>query len=280
MESKGALVISIDYEYAWGYADMRLSDADLARIRGEVAITERLLALFDKYDIPATWAIVGKLFEEGSDPAWSDTHGLIKKIAGAQAGHEVASHSYAHISYRDAGQEQAHADAKAAAETHARAGLPATSFIFPRNLEGNHEVLRAQGFRVYRGLTPRWYHAWPGPLRRVGHLLDSVLPLYKGVRPEAGQAGLTNLPDSALLFARNGVRRLIPVWLMSYMLVRGMRLAARRGAIFHLWFHPSNFSYDTNNQFFIFEAILADAARMRDASTFDVLTMRDASQIK
>lgn len=277
VKAQGALVISIDYEYAWGYADHNLSAADLARIRGEEEITRRLLALFEKYKIPATWAIVGKLLESGEDAAWHDRR-LIKEIAGASAQHEIGSHSFGHILYDRAGEAAVQKDVENFIRAHAAAGLSApASFVFPRNLEGHHVVLKEHGLKVYRGLRARWYHHLPGPVRRAGHLIDSVLPLYKGVRPAAGEAGLITLPDSALLFARNGVRRFIPASLSGAMFVRGMRAAAARQDIFHVWFHPSNFSYDTEVQFAIFERILREASALRARGALNVVTMQGAA---
>jgi hypothetical protein len=39
----------------------------------------------------------------------------------------------------------------------------------------------------------------------------------------------------------------------------GLRAAVRRGRIFHLWFHPSNFYYDGETQFGILHSILDEA---------------------
>jgi hypothetical protein len=41
----------------------------------------------------------------------------------------------------------------------------------------------------------------------------------------------------------------------------GLRAAVRRGQVFHLWFHPSNFYYDGETQFEILRRIL-DKARV------------------
>ena len=73
--NKGVFVISIDYEYAWGYRDQTLSPEWEKRINGETKITKRLLDLFEKYQISATWAIVGHLLDtygtDGSAPFFS-----------------------------------------------------------------------------------------------------------------------------------------------------------------------------------------------------------------
>lgn len=61
MLQRGAFLISIDTEMAWGSVHHR----DVGRhysYQAEREFIDRLLALFDKYQIRATWAVVGHLF--------------------------------------------------------------------------------------------------------------------------------------------------------------------------------------------------------------------------
>ena len=51
--------------------------------------TEMILELFEKYDVKATFFVLGYIAEKFPD--------MIKKISGL--GHEIASHSYAPVSY-------------------------------------------------------------------------------------------------------------------------------------------------------------------------------------
>src|SRR5438046_2770718 len=59
----GIFTISIDLELIWGTMDRAGIDrfAPACRVEREVVI-DRLLDLFGKYDVSATWCIVGHLF--------------------------------------------------------------------------------------------------------------------------------------------------------------------------------------------------------------------------
>ncbi|QLH07843.1 polysaccharide deacetylase [Nitrosopumilus ureiphilus] len=58
--------------------------------------TEMILDLFEKYDVKATFFVLGYIAEKFPD--------LVKKIS--ELGHEIASHSYAHIDLRKVSKEQ------------------------------------------------------------------------------------------------------------------------------------------------------------------------------
>src|SRR5690349_9300650 len=62
MNEKATFCISIDTELIWGRVHMDNIDAFLIRAREERKVIKRLLKLFEKYDVHATWAIVGHLF--------------------------------------------------------------------------------------------------------------------------------------------------------------------------------------------------------------------------
>lgn len=306
---RGVFTISIDYEFAWGYADHVLTHQDISRIADEVVVVRRLLALFEKYTIPALWAIVGHLlkrtclFENGlahpeyvrplfigeerdwfaghpkdgeaNDMLWYDTRNLIPRIAESSAGHEIGSHGFAHVMYGNSqiagGTVQV--DIDNLIRVHKNEGYSYNSFIFPRNREGFHESLADAGVKVYRGNTRRWYDIFSGPLKRFMRLCDYFLPWAPTVLPQTHSSGLVNIPDSLLLLGRNGLRKCIPPWLMVWKIKRGIRNAVNRKEIFHLWFHPSNFSYDTDTQFKIFEKVLHYADALREKGLLDISTM-------
>lgn len=276
LQRKGSFIISIDYEYAWGLVDRELSPKDILRIRDEVSITNRLIELFEHHRIPATWAIVGHLLEageRGEDPAWFDARGLITRIAASSVGHEIGSHSYAHPLYGEISREAAQDDISRAADIHKRRGLSFRSFVFPRNKEGHHDLLADHGITCFRGLNPAWYDKLPYRLWPLGTGIDYWLPTTRTVIPTVHPSGLVNIPDSLALVSRKGIKRLLPSFQRIRKLRRALDAAARRGETFHLWFHPSNFSYDTETQFKIFDAVLAYAAEMRDRRALDIVTM-------
>src|SRR5258707_15822420 len=59
---RGALVVSLDLELLWGYHDVGITELLRAQCDGARTAVRRLLALFEHYEVPATWAIVGHLF--------------------------------------------------------------------------------------------------------------------------------------------------------------------------------------------------------------------------
>ncbi len=272
---KGVCIISIDYEHAWGVSDKRNTPENLTRIRNEASITERLITLFEKYSIPATWAVVAKLLEErvDTDSAWSDTNGFIKRIQKSSAGHEIGSHSYAHILYDTVDDSGATVDIGSAKLLHEKHGLPFNSFIFPRNREAHHAILKNHGITSFRGRSRLWYYFLPYRLWALGRGIDYWLPTAKTVMPERHPSGLINIPDSLLLVSRKGIQKILLPAQAVRKFVWGIRAAAKQKKIFHLWFHPSNFSYDTDTQFDIFENMLKHLARARDEGAIEVMTM-------
>lgn len=62
---RGTMVVSLDLELCWGRFDkvpVPMLEADASEERIQI---KRLLALLDRYEIPATWAIVGHLMLAG-----------------------------------------------------------------------------------------------------------------------------------------------------------------------------------------------------------------------
>ncbi len=55
--------------------------------------------------------------------------------------------------------------------------------------------------------------------------------------------------------------------------IAGLQRAVERGEIFHLWFHPRNFSYKTAKLFAVLEAILEHAHRLRSNGQLDIVPM-------
>jgi len=314
MLQKGIFTISIDYESAWGYADYELTFADKERILNETDIVRRLIFLFEKYDIPATWAVVGHLIDRGcpwdgdlphpeykrpihkeeksdwfrnhpqkndyTNSLWFDAENLISQIRQSSANHDIGSHSYGHILYDEeiTDEESVKADLKNLGRVHRVHDVPLTSFIFPRNKEGYYQLLKINGFTTYRGNSPKSYDKYSGLKKRFYHLLDYVSPKGRTSLPDTKIFGLVNIPDSMLLIGRNGIRSLIrPIHILRKA-KNSLRRAVNKKEIFHLWFHPSSFSYDTETQFMIFENILKEAKELQNKSEIEILTMEHIAE--
>ena len=70
----GTLLVSLDFELFWGMLDQcALEDYQDNVLGGRTAIP-RLLQLFEKYGIHATWATVGFLFAENYQELKHESH--------------------------------------------------------------------------------------------------------------------------------------------------------------------------------------------------------------
>jgi len=263
----GDVVISLDAELAWGYHDRPTPPTRMRAARsGWVAALE----LFDQYEVPATWAVVGHLFlgecdgrHAGhplgaewfdDDPGGSaDEDGLwyapefVDAVADRPVGHELACHSFSHVEFGDERTTEAAAEREVTACLRAadRRGVSLDSFVFPRNRVGHRAVLADHGFDCYRGVRPKFTYE-DSRLRPVAKVADCYLGLSMPpvVTPTVDEYGMVDVPASLYLFSFEGLARSVlgSVWDEPTAAVarRGIDRAADGDGVFHMWLHPHN----------------------------------------
>jgi peptidoglycan/xylan/chitin deacetylase (PgdA/CDA1 family) len=309
----GVFVISIDLELAWKACDRPLTDRYMQTVGRERDIVKAILDLFSAYRISATWALVGHLLL--SECEWSgglvhpeiprpviknenrdwfyqhppagdhdslwhafDIVDTLKKVQPKQ---ELGSHSFCHLPYSESrtNRQAVQADIERAKGLHEAHGIPYHAFVFPRNQVGFKDLLARSGIRVYRGLTHRWYYSIPSDyLIRLFNLSRFYLGLTpRTVRPYRDTYGMINVPDSVLFIGRDGLRRFISPRKLTRTLISGLDRAVRRREIFHLWFHPSNFAFRSEEQIGILESVLKYADQLRGQGVLDILTMGETA---
>jgi peptidoglycan/xylan/chitin deacetylase (PgdA/CDA1 family) len=227
--------------------------------------------------------------DEADDP--EHLAGSLVELIGATAGQEVASHTFSHYYCLDPGQSEStfRADLAAAQSIARWRGLEMTSLVLPRNQwnPSYTEAVLDQGFHCIRGPQRSWGHqarqsGGRSILRRGARLAGT----YVGVSPPPTTAwgqvlqpsGLCDVPASAFMRPFNpGRQRLEPLRLAR--LHSGMRHAARQGRIFHLWWHPHNFSQHRSENFAVLERVLDEFDRMAGAEGMQSLSMGDVSGI-
>lgn len=305
---QGVLTISVDLELAWGFCRTGMGAGLRGDIERERPLIRRMLDQFSTYDVSATWAVVGHLLlhscaasqgrfhpeiarpitrrgpEEwfsqhpldSNDPLWYGRD-IVEWIIRVSPRQEICSHSFCHIPYDEAETNPVavETDIETAKRLHASVGLPFDSFVFPWNVAGYQALLARAGIKAYRGKSRPWYTALPVPAL---HRPIELFLLSLGVRPETIKAtsdrtGMINIPDSMLLPARLGLRRILSPKKVIGLATAAMNAAVRRSEIFHLWFHPSDFVHRSEEQFEILEAILKHAAFLRSQGDLMVLTM-------
>ncbi len=309
----GTLLVSLDFELFWGMLDQcRLEDYQENVLGGRAAIP-RLLALFQKYGIHATWATVGFLFAENrqelegcfpeckpsydrknlSPYGWFQTIGedeadapcfygssLVKLVS--QTPHqEIGSHTFSHYYCREAGQTQAQfaADMEAAKKIAANHGYELKSVILPRNqCEPSYtKVFRDLGFTAYRDEENDWIHEKIKfrPLLRLLRLADVYLPLtgQGGYLPQK-EDGVWNLMGSRMY---KPIFR--PLRFLEQQKIRRIKTqmlhAAKHGLTFHLWWHPHNIGVNTDAHLAQLEEIFSYYLQLQKTYGMESLTMQE-----
>ena len=210
-------------------------------------------------------------------------------LIGASPGQEVGSHTFSHYYCLEPGQSEAtfRADLAAAQSIARWRGLELTSLVLPRNQwnPAYTDAVLALGFRCIPGPPAHTGPRSPtsggrNALRRGARLADT----YVGVSPPPttrwdevlSPSGLCDVPASAFLRPFNPARRLLEP-LRRARLRSGLRQAARHGRIFHLWWHPHNFSQHRSENVALLEQVLDEFDRLATSEGMQSLTMADVA---
>jgi peptidoglycan/xylan/chitin deacetylase (PgdA/CDA1 family) len=288
------MVTSLDLELAWGTFHRGWHRRYASHLLQGRQTVGRILDLFERHEVPATWAVVGHLFLEACarehgvedpctdvrrDPLWYGPD-LVERITRCRVPQEIGSHSFSHVSFGDPACHPALARAELAACTRlAQAqGFGLRAFVFPQDRAGHLELLREAGFSVFRGRTASVFrHVRPRWLGRLRHVIDDALGLPAAtVEPREVLPGLWELPGSMMYGFMFGPRRFIPVGSRVRRAKQGIEQAIRRRRIFHLWFHPCTLGYRERELLAGLEEIYAYAGRRRRAGALELVTMSDA----
>lgn len=303
MLDRGALVISLDTELGWGFHGFENPphlSSDGAQERANVSA---LLDLFEEYDTPVTWALVGHLFLDSCDgehaelpaPTYADVDDnwyatdpgsttaaaplryapdIVAAIADAAVDHEFATHTFSHVLCGRDGCSRAvvREELRRCRELTETIDEDLSTLVFPRNeveyldtvADAGIEVFRGQSAEDARRLAPR-FGRHRAYLRYIFRRPAAV------VEPTQTDSGLWNLPGSQYLpyntFPR--VHERFPTHPRVVRARKSLRNAKREGKVFHLWSHPHNFD---DRMLRDLEAILAFA----DELNIPTYTMHDA----
>lgn len=176
---------------------------------------------------------------------------LIDLIAGYPH-QEIASHTYSHYYAREAGQtyDEFDADLKAAKNISVAKGYDVKTLVFPRNQSKKEyeSAITNNGYLAFRGEEEDWIHKIPiNIVKRMFRLADSYLNLtgsatYSIENFKSGE--LHNFRGSRFLRPYNHSLRFFES--LKIKRVKGqMKKAAKKGRIFHLWWHPHNIGINT-----------------------------------
>jgi len=190
----GELVISLDFELLWGVRDHADREGYGRNILGAREAIPRILDLFARHGIHATWATVGFLFCENKDelmaalpptalrPRYANAAlsayrylsevgadevrdpyyfgaSLIDRIV-KTPGQEIGTHTLSHFYCLEDGSatDAFAADLRAAIAVATRKGITIRSIVFPRNQYAppHLDICRQMGITAYRGNPAAW----------------------------------------------------------------------------------------------------------------------------
>ena len=223
--------------------------------------------------------------DEASDP-FRYGLSLIEEI-GRHSGQEIGTHTFSHYFALEDGQtgEAFRCDLDAAADAAREVGHTVRSLVFPRNQcnEAYLPICRQAGIMSYRGNPDAWLYKGrrrrdEGRLLRALRLMDAYVNLsghHTYPLPETAPAAEPlNVPASR--FLRPWSRRLRSLeWLRLYRLKRSMTRAARRGEVFHLWWHPENFGRNCQENLRVLDQLLQHFEKLRQRYAMSSFAMGD-----
>lgn len=225
----GVLVISLDYELMWGIIDVLTKEGyGQTHVKQVPEVIKRMITLFEKYDVHATFATVGMIMYPNAKelladlpqvhPSYTNSvmspyeHDYIQQIKPEEEclffqpevvkeickhnGMEIGTHTYCHYYCWAEGQTTEHfdADIRKAIEIAKLNGIELKSIVFPRNQVSNdHLKICAQnGITSYRGNALKYFNEpkskWESIKNRICRLLDAYINV----------GGMTSVPYDKL----------------------------------------------------------------------------------
>lgn len=316
-KNKGSLVFSLDFELFWGVTDSRTIEGYGPDIITGRETIPRLLALFNKYDIHATWGTVGMLFAEnkeqlagyipdkkpdyvnkklsaykhfetiGANEDEDNLHyanSLIKEIV-RHNHQEIGSHTFSHYYCREKGQtaEDFDADTKSARRIAKELfDIDIKSFIFPRNYFNADylKVLNKNNILAVRGNQQHFAYDKNTKLSRIFRLIDMYIPVCGNksyYKHECYQGDVVDVKAS-IFFRKYDKRLFFLEPLKMFTVKRLMKIAAKKGKIIHIWWHPHNMGADPDKFLEQIEMLLVHYKKLQAEYGFESKNMGELAE--
>lgn len=308
----GYFIFSLDTELGTGHFDKdderkKIFSSDGVRERETIA---RILELLEKYQIVATWAVVGHIFYDrceecevcpvldwkgkyrSYEEAYKTHHPLwygadvVDTLLNAKMKHEIAFHGYSHETFDTISREKAEVEIQEFMRVASRKGIDAKSIVFPRNKVGHLDLFEKYGFLCYRGKEPlplltRNKDIVGKVAKHLDHVLGiSTPPIYQ--MEEFASSNMINLIATQHIFGFNRKTEiLLDGWGLPNLRIRRMTRAIRKAAaekkVAHIWAHPWEFRTDADfgKLRYIFESVAEEVAagKMKTIAMVDMARM-------
>ncbi len=292
MNGNGFLVLSLDLELMWGNTEEWTPNGygrtHVAHVR---EVVSRLLPLFDRYQVKATFATVGLVMEDykadvgevhisEKDAPLYFAPDVIRQLMDAP-NVEIGCQTYSHYVCRgkDFSLERFKEEIRKSVEAAAHYGIQLKSFVFPQNAIRRDcmDVCQRHGMTAYRGNPRRYFSSknlFEAYKNKACRLLDAYLNIggNTSYQLEKGDKPIRNIPASR--FLRPYSRLLFFLEGLRFRRIRKeMEYAAMHGEVYHLWWHPHNFGADIDKNIAFLEKILKTYQRLHEQYGMESVTM-------
>jgi peptidoglycan/xylan/chitin deacetylase (PgdA/CDA1 family) len=201
---------------------------------------------------------------------------------------EIATHTFSHYYCREEGSdiETFRQDLLSAHAAARKFDVTLKSLVFPQN-ECRDDFLGVcadLGIVAYRGNPLSWFHCdlpqeEHGYARRMARLLDAYLPFSSVCHPIGAWDGTlpVNIPSSQ--FLRPCTPRLGWVERLRLQRIkRDLTFAAKKGQLYHLWWHPHNFGVNTFANLAFLQKILRHFQYLKRRYGMESLSMGESAE--
>lgn len=321
IQKTGTLVISLDFELFWGLWDQGFDrEGYQGHIIGIQKAVPETLHLFKKFDVHATWAVVGFMFYRNKQELLAEMKNAssimqarmslakyIKELEHMQSEdpfhfapslirlissyphQEIATHTYSHhYSLENKNTHVFREDLKNALKVSRRNGHTVRSIVFPKNQinEEHLSICREHNISTYRGNESSWFYEISANerskyIKRALRLLDTYVNI-------SGHHTYTVNRDNLLPINVPSSRQIKP-YLKKLRMLEPLRLkrikdglthAAKNGEVFHIWWHPHNFGANVEENMQSLREILAHYADLQTKYGMNSKTMNEVYQEK
>lgn len=320
MKKRGAFVISLDFELFWGMADFGHAYDYKNVIEKVHDVVPKLLKLFEKYNVHATWATVGAIFAHDDDefleylpkPIAPQTFEMLNKLGilpekdetkcprsmlfapeltkmvSETPGQELGTHTYSHYycNLKTSTTNEFQKEINAAKAIMEKNNADCISIVFPRNQVHEKYIKEAEseGIFIYRGVENGKLQALKKKSRKglIFWYGDNYIPLQKGQSFELSEIveaeNRYNVKNTRFFKPYKKKYKIIEKFkLWRYKLE--MRRAAKRGEVYHMYWHPHNFGENTDINFKQMEKLLLYYSKMNRKHGMISLNMREVAHL-
>jgi peptidoglycan/xylan/chitin deacetylase (PgdA/CDA1 family) len=322
MNSNGIFVISLDCELYWGIRDKRPLPTVQEYLQNTHRIFPQLLSTFRKYEVKATFAVVGLLAADSKEemrqyipedkPEYSDSNlspytdnltlvkespeddpyhygGNLIRLIREYPEHELGTHTFSHYYCQEEGAspESFRADLLAAKAIAYDKGLLIDSLVFPRNQYNTAfmKICEEVGVKTYRGNERVWFRkptnkgTLPTRMVRTLDCFFNISGNHCYDLKDLANGSPVDIPSSRFLRPYMTKGGALFENLKLRRIKKGMTEAAKKGRVFHLWWHPHNFATNSDQNFNTLEAVLEHFTELKTEYGFENKTMGEAGDL-